>query len=319
MRLWIGHCVCWIIGLLSGGVCFSADAALTGANWMGTMADQTPLSILTIPGTHDSGARYEVYPGSLRCQRLTIRQQLDAGVRFLDIRCCHREDAFEIYHGPVYQHQDFDDVLRTVSVFLAEHPGECVLMSVKEEHEPHNTTRSFEATFQTYAAWYRSLWYLSPRPPTLGQARGKVVLLRRFWASSPLGIDARTHWRDNTAFTVQNDHSVLHVQDCYRQDGPEGKWQEVTSLLEQARKGPAEAFYLNFTSGYRLGLFGIPSVPAIAKTVNRQLDAYFHENPRGRFGILIMDFVTAERSERIWQTNFHPDSSPSADPAAEKP
>ena len=89
------------------------------ADWMAGAADARLLSELSIPGTHDSGAQYEPYPGLSKNQDLTIAQQLAAGVRYLDIRCRNVDDRFSIYHGSIDQGQTFDDVLATLFAAIA--------------------------------------------------------------------------------------------------------------------------------------------------------------------------------------------------------
>lgn len=53
--------------------------------WMRHLKDNTPLSALSIPGTHNSPTCYRALP-SVRCQAVSPRQQLDNGVRFFDVR-----------------------------------------------------------------------------------------------------------------------------------------------------------------------------------------------------------------------------------------
>lgn len=118
--------------------------------WMGSVADNTNLAALSIPGTHDSGARTEPVSGTAKCQNLSIREQLDAGTRFLDIRCRHIGDAFAIHHGSIYQNLNFTDVLTACYSFLAANPTETIVMCVKEEYDPTNNTRTFEQTFDSY-------------------------------------------------------------------------------------------------------------------------------------------------------------------------
>lgn len=84
-----------------------------GTNWMSFIQGERKLSALSIPGTHDAGARYEPVSGTAKTQNLTIAEQLNAGVRFLDVRCRFVDDNFAIHHGPVYQHLNFDDVLQS--------------------------------------------------------------------------------------------------------------------------------------------------------------------------------------------------------------
>ena len=67
------------------------SVSYTLTDWMSAVNDSLKLSAISIPGTHDSGARYDppLLSGTAKCQDLTIREQLNAGTRFLDIRCRH--------------------------------------------------------------------------------------------------------------------------------------------------------------------------------------------------------------------------------------
>ena len=161
-----------------------------GSNWMSSASGDLPLTRFSIPGTHDAGALYEPLSGTTKCQNLTLTEQLNAGVRFLDIRCRHVNNGFLIHHGLVYQKINFDDVLHVVTGFLTNNPTETVIMSVKEEYDPKGNTRTFEATFDSYVAKSPGKWLLTSNIPTLDQARGKIVLFRRFPATSiPKGLD----------------------------------------------------------------------------------------------------------------------------------
>lgn len=272
--------------------------------WLGVIADNTSLSNISIPGTHDSGARFEPIGGTAKCQNLTIREQLDAGTRFLDIRCRHIGDAFAIHHGSIYQNMNFTDVLNAVYDFLAANPTETVVMSVKEEYDPTNNTRSFEQTFDSYTQLNPSKWYLSATVPTLGSVRGKIVLLRRFGASTtPKGIDA-TNWADNTTFSINNGDANLRVQDQYVVPDNNGKWTSITNLLTEAKNGDQSVLYVNFTSGYKSLIFGIPSITTVSNAINPQINTYFTNNTHGRYGIIPMDFAASDRNTLIINTNF---------------
>src|SRR5207302_8528829 len=65
----------------------SSDLTHTGASWMGAISGGTSIAGLSIPGTHDTGARFEPTPGTTKCQDLTVADQLSAGIRYFDIRC----------------------------------------------------------------------------------------------------------------------------------------------------------------------------------------------------------------------------------------
>ncbi|MDJ1136332.1 phosphatidylinositol-specific phospholipase C [Streptomyces iconiensis] len=165
-----------VLTTTAAGPAEAAPAEAAGpASWMAGIPDGTDLRTLTIPGTHDSGARHGG-PWT-ECQNTGIAAQLASGIRFLDIRCRLFDGAFSIHHGAVYQHLNFDDVLRACRDFLAAHPSETVLMRVKQEYSQESSD-AFLRVFEEYLnRGWRTLFQLDPKLPDLGRARGRVVLL----------------------------------------------------------------------------------------------------------------------------------------------
>lgn len=274
-------------------------------SWMAGLQDNISISKISIPGTHDSGARIDapVVTGTAKTQDLSIAEQLNAGVRFLDIRCRHIDNSFTIHHGAIYQNLNFDDVLNACYAFLESHPSETIIMSVKEEHDASNITRSFESTFDSYIQKNPSKWDLGTNIPTLGEVRGKIRLLRRFSAQTAKGINA-TSWADNTTFEINNPGAQLKVQDYYKVTNNDDKWNGIYNLLNEAKSNTSNRLFINFTSGYKPGIFGIPSIPTVSNAINPKLKTFFQSNTKGSYGIMPMDFVNAELAELIVKTNF---------------
>jgi 1-phosphatidylinositol phosphodiesterase len=288
----------------SGSAAGTNPPSFSLTNWMGALDGSLKLSQLSIPGAHNAGARAEPLAGTSKCQNLSIGAQFEAGVRFLDVRCRHVKDGFAIYHGSFSQNLSFDDVLDGCWSFLKSHASECIVMSIKEEHVPENVTRSFEQTFEAYVKKQPAGWWLGAAVPTLDEARGKIVLLRRFSAAhAPKGL-AASPWPDNTTFAINSGPARFKVQDKYKVPDKEAKWAAITNLFAEARAGPADTLYLNFASGYEPLLFGFPSITAVAGIINPRLAAYFAANASGRFGIVPMDFVEPETCLLIVRTNF---------------
>lgn len=274
-------------------------ADLPPADWMSRLPRDTRLSALSIPGSHNAGARFEPLAGTAKCQDATLADQLGAGVRFLDLRCRHQRDSFAIYHGMMEQRLTFDAALDQIAGFLKVHPGECVLLSVKEEHKAAENSRTFEATFDSYVAKAPDRWWLGTRIPSLGDARGRMVLVRRFAAAAAKGIDA-SHWPDNDSFRT----AQLAVQDCYQVPDVEAKWRRIETALEAARADTASGrLHLNFASGYRPGALGIPNVTAVVGGIGPRLRAWFERAPAGHYGCVIMDFVDAGTCAAIIRTH----------------
>lgn len=275
-------------------------ASYSMLNWMGALDENKKITAFSIPGTHDSGARYESISGTAICQRLSIDDQLKAGVRFLDIRGRHFNNIFEIHHGAVYQKINFTNVLNSCKTFLAQNPSETIVMSLKEEHTPSGNNRSYEATFDSYVQQFPGLFSLGNTIPTLKSVKGKIVLLRRFPASASKGIDA-TNWADNTVFSIG---SVAKVQDQYKVPDNNAKWNLINALANEAKAGNGSKLFLNYCSGYKPLFFGIPSIPTVSNAINPKVATYFTTNTSGNFGVIIMDFADARNNNLIVNTNF---------------
>jgi 1-phosphatidylinositol phosphodiesterase len=207
----------------------TASAVDVGA-WMGAHGDGTPLQRLTIPGTHDSGARFG--GAWSECQNTTIAQQLDSGVRFLDVRCRVTGGSFAIHHGASYQNMMFGDVLVACRDFLAAHPSETVLMRVKQEYSEESDA-TFRAVFDDYLdrRGWRSLFRIGDALPLLGEARGRVVLL------ADNGGLPGLRWADPAVFSVQDDWNAL----------PDAKYPKIQAHFRAAVAQPGP-LYVNFVS-----------------------------------------------------------------------
>ncbi|MEU8775167.1 phosphatidylinositol-specific phospholipase C [Streptomyces sp. NPDC048606] len=190
-------------GLLTG-VATAAPAsarALDTRDWMAGLADSTALTRMTIPGTHDSGAT----KGGLyvACQNTSIAAQLDSGIRFLDVRCRSTGGSFAIHHAAFFQDLMFGDVLVACRDFLAARPSETVLMRVKQEYSSESDA-AFRAVFDDYLdrRGWRPLFHIADTLPTLGRARGKVVLL-----ADNAGLPG-LRYGDGNVYDIQDDYNT---------------------------------------------------------------------------------------------------------------
>lgn len=205
-------------------------------SWMATLPDAVSLAALSIPGTHNSPTCYVALP-SVRCQAVGVRAQLDNGVRFLDVRVSVSNDdggglalVHSVFPISLTGTKWFADVLvHEVYAFLYENPSETVLLSVKREGTGRGTDQHLSRhLFHRYCQdrdepGQTSKWFTEPRVPTLGEARGKIVLIRRFQNDEALlggqhggrgwGIDAAA-WPDNCADGTVGS-GLIRVQDFY--------------------------------------------------------------------------------------------------------
>ena len=269
-------------------------------DWMSRLADESPIVSLNIPGTHNSAALHEPFPKTAKCQSMTIDEQLAAGVRFFDIRCCHQNDQFAIYHGPISQRLTFDHVLDSMEAFLIAHPRETLLLSIKEEYRSRNTTRSFAQTLQSVIGRRDGSWYTKPTLPELGSVRGKMVLIRRFSSPQPWGISATNWGHDGFHKSDQ-----LFVQDRFSVPDAETKWKAVSRALQHScQEASSNRLQLHFTSGYTQNRLGVPDITAVSGPVNQRLKNYLKAADVERYGCIVMDFITPDLAATIYRMNF---------------
>ena len=160
-----------------------------GPCWMKYVDDNKFLDELSIPGTHDSGScsvdnDTEPQTSLAKCQQDYIPTQLLEGVRYFDIRLGKGENP-GIDHGDCYllkkdgNFMHLSDVIGYFNTFLSENPKEALIMLVSRGND-EATDESLTTAFANVMDKNPNLFYTSSRIPTLGEVRGKIVLLRRF-------------------------------------------------------------------------------------------------------------------------------------------
>ena len=187
-----------------------------GPCWMKYVDNSKFLDELSIPGTHDSGTcsvdnDTEPQSSQAKCQQDYIPTQLLEGIRYFDIRLGKNDENGDpgIDHGACYllkkdgTFMHLSDVIGYFKTFLNENPTEALIMLVSRGNG-EATNESLTTAFGKVLDENPDLFYTSSRIPTLGEVRGKIVLLRRFGlagnsvSSHTWGLDL-TQWDDKIA------------------------------------------------------------------------------------------------------------------------
>ena len=143
-------------------------------------------------------------------------------------------------------------------------------------------------------------WLVTDTMPTLGEARGRLVLLRRWEGGDGLPF----LWEDqkgaddvsqNTAVTDEGAYR-LWVQDRFEY-GADDKWAAFTAGLNAPRE--AGDVLLSFLSTKGTGTYGHPY--RFAKRLNAQL---LELDSAALRGWIAVDFGTPKLAEHIYSTNF---------------
>ncbi|KAM5369692.1 hypothetical protein ACJZ2D_008839 [Fusarium nematophilum] len=281
---------------------FDADRA-RNPTWMADLPDDVLLSDLSIPGTHDT-MTYEIGRESLQCQNWNLTTQLEAGLRYFDIRARLRDDELHIYHATGYTGFSFEDVLAYMTEFLDAHPSETIIMRLKQEGRPiGNNNASFEEAFNSYPFdKYRHVYDPSAPLPTLGELRSKIFILQNFPASGgPYGVA----W-EGPQMVLED---LWIIPDVYHLSE---KWTAIRQAFELAATAPHDnrVLYLAHLSAS----VGVLPIEAAAGPMNRTIEGMndmagqwiedFEDNPEAtRTGIVIIDFPGSKLINAILRWN----------------
>jgi 1-phosphatidylinositol phosphodiesterase len=220
--------------------------------------------------------------------------QLTHGIRFIDIRFALIKGQLQAYHGPINQRRTAAELFEEVYAFLDAHPSETLLCSIKQvraswliefvwlQRKENAAVPLFEELMIHLILLEPKRWFLEDRFPTLGEARGKIILFSRYGRGANLGIHPSS-WPDNVkrVFSSSAGGIQLYTQDWFvsrsgictksssmllaRYFPPEllaipEKFALITQL--HLLRPPAPAFRLNFCNAASF-LSGFPSTVAL--------------------------------------------------------
>ena len=118
---------------------------------------------------------------------------------------------------------ELDAVLTQLYSFLIKHLSETILFVVKQEGS--GDIALFQKTLQQYIARNSEMWLLTDQVPTLGEARGKIVLFRRYVDNAGLNtqLGIALNWNDQGGSEFQASYMekgvragvTFYIQDRY--------------------------------------------------------------------------------------------------------
>ncbi|KAI2638267.1 PLC-like phosphodiesterase [Xylaria nigripes] len=323
------------------------SSASPRARWMSKYPDSTPLTHLNIPGIHDAAtwnytqSTQDALSGATRCdgttrgkarvyqcQRRNLIDALGAGIRFFDFRFAldPLDARLVFWHGPALlsARADLEAVLLALYLWLDAHRSETILLSLQYERGTRENARNDPLVqrllFQTLTSPAARAYVHQEKDAlqTLGDVRGKIVLLRRFDLNDLPAEEAALpglhlspgKWVDNSrGFELVYDArsgARAFIEDYYypsEHDSVEGnieaKFEAVREHLEKAARGDRGDLYVTFSSGTHVDAVPpvYPDVMALGRGVrhgvrgvNYRLLELLGRDRGERFGVLVMDF-----------------------------
>ncbi|MET3135040.1 hypothetical protein AAKU55_005343 [Oxalobacteraceae bacterium GrIS 1.11] len=197
------------------------------ADWLSCIADHVPIGNISIAGTHDSAAINASVLTPYACQRFSISQQLNGGIRLLDVRLKVTRPSdvyvFMTCHGNIgvgvdaNVYQSFVSLLDECKAFLNNHPKETIIISLKIDDRGSYNLADFSDQLCAVLLSYPIAQVT--QMPTLGQVRGKIVLFNRITTPADSRFGFPLNIPDNTSgtpiFPCQNRPFQVFVQDQY--------------------------------------------------------------------------------------------------------
>lgn len=292
-------------------------SATQGNQWLALLDDDTPVSALSLPGTHDAATGEGTVLSLGVTQSLSLQEQWDMGIRVFDLRPGYKkvrkglfryENELHIYHGIVETKISFDKAIKCLTSNLKANPGEFAVVVMRFENDsPAYSDRSvWNALMREYLSLclpeefkvdYRS-------DLTLGDVRGKLLILSRdAYGERPLTggfVSGWSHSMDGTAnasiVSADGTTAPLNVQDWYEVSDAAAKRNAVCDFIQMASAAEADRLTLNHASGYT-GIGGNTGI--LDNAANTQAAVYHYltsdERSEGSAGIILMDHVGIHR------------------------
>ncbi|KAL2886708.1 1-phosphatidylinositol phosphodiesterase [Ceratocystis lukuohia] len=303
------------------------------ADWMANIKDDTPLSSLSIPGTHNSMTD-KLDNSFLKSQNTHLAQQLTGGIRYIDITLQNTDKNLFVYHGNTNTGYNFEEVLTTIYNFLDEHCREAVIIRIQKSSWL-NRSRSFTELLREYLSpgtpiGERASKYVynlgnpaSTTLPTLKDIRGKLFILQDF-DSKPSGIFGFP-WSSSL---ISNHHFKFGVGNLL----VGAKWHTVKKHIEGLAEKSAETLYI---TDMTVSVGSKPIKIAVGDKadpgMNGRLGNFLKAAKRGdsndfffgfkriRLGVISMDFPGKNLVEQILKFNKFYETIPTVEEGYSQP
>ena len=313
-----------LVALLAGNMYVKAE------NWMSRLPDDTYISVVSIPGSHDSATGCGWAEGHeglgesfAQTQDLDLGGQWAAGVRSFDLRPCKHKDGYlNINHGIVATNKRFDEALYELRDSLIANPSEFIIVHVMHETDAYSGDEPAGNWGNMILEVFRrddlkDFFIGFKRTLKVQDVRGKMLVLSRdtYTSGNPVGGMIKgwshsTEWSKQTQGRIEGPNSatgVLYMQDFYNpvnEGDMEKKLKAIETMLDYSTTMPLTKqsglrWIVNSASGYSKTLFGFPTSDGYrdhAVQTSKTILDYLATHEAGPMGEVMMDYVGVDKS-----------------------
>jgi hypothetical protein len=297
------------------------------SQWMKQLKDSRLVCDLSLPGSHDActaeGWNNQIisfaFELTAKCQDLTIKEQLQTGVRVFDLRPERDLDGkdwvLRCSHGIAGTKMYVSDFFRELKTFLTANPTEFCIVTIELSATKDKTAWGREFSALIGSTELSGLFADFKARLTVGEMRGKVLLLSKWeYATKPIGgycygwdsyLDLASQ-QQGYITAADGSKTPLWVQDYWKNITRSNKDQALLSMLEAAAgrdmTAAAPAWVVNFPSAYIDGPFS-DNYRKNAESANKVAIDWLSAHT-GSVGVIYMDFCGMDKSPDYTKTKL---------------
>ncbi|MFB2876255.1 phosphatidylinositol-specific phospholipase C domain-containing protein [Floridanema aerugineum] len=302
-------------------------------NWMENLypiIQNRCLNEIIIPGTHDSGC-YQFHSVSIKTQSKPIYQQLEAGVRYFDLRFACLEVGYCIHHGLALSLETtLTSIIGLFKIFLETHPKEIVILHIT--HYQNFNKNDYEKFLSEIC--YSLGSFMAKRPvdsnnlPTIKEMvdANQRVIISSDYKDTPnkykhlIWDDIESPYNEEVYMTGNPDNIVNYLSKLVEEKGREKLWvlQGVMTLdhvrtisgvlIDDLIAVSAPLNIAATIAGAEESIGGAldVSIKNYAERINPIIATNLLSNAwRGKYNIFISDFISSNLIETAIRINEH--------------
>ncbi len=295
------------------------EKARKGA-WMSCIPQNVFYTMLSVPGSHDAAtSTVKLFTFSSKTQNKTIAEQLELGVRALDLRPS-ATDNLEIKHGSTGTGVTLAQAIESMRSYLEKNPTEFIYATIHLEGstDDNKTKKWSNNVYKLVKAAVDGGYALGAlsKGAKLADYKGKIIFIYRddLTGDNQIYNAAKVAWNDNIARTVKvrdtngneiNDFLISYqdiwessdldentggISGYFAQKGgvksDDAKVSMVKKYIDDATGSKDQRLIFNFAS-YSGGL-----ISERAKAIMPSVNSYI-VSKKNRLGVILADFVDA--------------------------
>lgn len=279
-------------------------------DWMKEIKDETYLHQVVIPGSHDAGSSGMNWLGET--QNYSIKEQLEIGVRYFDLRVNDNNGKLVIYHS-IINGQEFIPILEDIKEFIKNHPSEILLLDFQ-----HFKNGSEDEVFELVTNYLYNDNLLVVNEKNISDlefittlkvkdARGKCIV---FWGDRSNDLSNYLFLRNNDTGTKKEMCLDSYYFDTYHKKNVKTLIEQFPQYFEKIQDKVENELRGIFVLQAQLTdgalIFGPWSREKVGdKKISAYINSLSNSSLLADVNVIMRDFMTAKKTGEIIRLNYY--------------